>query len=110
MKLPQFLESFAHILSTSQNHELSVVVIQCLNNLLDALPAVAKLFRSNGLMTAICQKFTPEEFDLFEDLINIMYKVSQEKPEGLFEAGVLSAIFSCDLNFFEKSLLTKGLI
>ncbi len=85
------------------------MVIQCLNNLLDALPAVAKLFRSNGLMTAICQKFIPEEFDLFEDLINIMHKVSQEKPEGLFEAGVLSAIFSCDLNFFEKSLLTKGL-
>jgi len=105
--LPQFLDSFAHILSTTNNHELSLVVIQCLNNLLDALPVVAKLFRSNGLMSAICQKFTPEEFDLFEDLINIMHKVSQERPEGLFESGVLTAILSCDLNFFEKSLLTK---
>jgi len=105
--LPQYLDAFAHILSTSNNHELCVAVIQCLNNLLDALPVVAKLFRSGGLMSAICQKFSPQEFDLFEDLINIMHKVSQERPEGLFEAGVLIAILSCDLNFFEKNLLTK---
>jgi hypothetical protein len=76
---------------------------------LEALPAVSKLFRSSGLIEAICSKITPEEYDLFEDLIDIVMKVSAERPDGLFESGILSAILSCELDFFDQNLLKKSI-
>jgi hypothetical protein len=93
-----------------ERRELVVVVIQCINNLLDALPSVSKLFWATGLTNAISTKISIEEFDLFEDLVDIILKVSQERAEGLFESGILSSLLSFDLEFVELNILQKGRI
>jgi hypothetical protein len=91
--IPQLVPILVQCLQRDSIPDVMLYSINCIVNLLDLLPNLARAFATAGAVPAICAKLSSFEFvDLAESAVKALEKLGYEHGSAILREGVLSTL------------------
>lgn len=91
--IPELIPLLVQSLQREAIPELMLYAVNCIVNLLDILPNLARVFASSGAIPVVCAKLTSIDFiDLAEGSIKALEKLGYEHGQAILQEGVLATL------------------